>query len=336
MDALSAALSVVRMTGAIFFDAVCTAPWGFKVPSVQQVAHLLAPGTERLVPYHFVAEGEALARYSDGTEIPLAAGDVVIIPRGDAHVVSNGTPAALIDAGASLEKNLAGELSTLRIGGGSGAATRFICGYFGCERHAETLFLAGLPTSIKVNLRGDPAGAWIETSIRHLLGEAGSNRPGRAALLSKMAEALFIEILRRYMEQLPQDETGWLAAARDPIVGRAMALLHERPAEDWSMEKLATEVGASRSVLAERFACLLGQPPMAYLARCRLQRAAHLLQATHRSIVQTALEVGYESEAAFNRAFKREFSVPPARYRRLMARREMAVKDIPPPSAAEI
>lgn len=321
MDALSAALGAVRMTGAIFYDAVCTAPWGFKVPAVNQVAHILAPGTERLVPYHLVAEGNAVVRFAGGTEARLEAGDVVITPHGEAHTVSNGAPAAYIDSGASLAQHLSGELGTMRIGGG-GEATRFICGYFGCDRHADRLFLAGLPTLIKLNARRDPAGAWVESSIRHLLSEAGSGRPGRAALLSKMAEALFIETLRRYMERLPPGETGWLAAARDPIVGRAMALLHENPARGWSVEDLAAMVGASRSVLAERFARFLGQPPMAYLAHSRLQRAARLLQSTRRSIVQTALEVGYESEAAFNRAFRREFGLPPAQYRRRMAPRE--------------
>jgi AraC-like DNA-binding protein len=318
MDALSAALSAVRMTGAIFFDAVCTAPWGFRVPPLQQVARLLAPGTERLVPYHLVAEGEAVARFDDGFEDRVTAGDVVILPGGDPHVVFNGAPADFADSGAALSRHLAGEFGTMRIGGG-GAATRFICGYFGCDRHADKLFLAGLPRVIKLNMRGDTAGAWIEKSVLHLLEETGSARPGRAVLLSKMAEALFIETLRRFVDQLPPDGTGWLAAARDPVVGRAMAELHGRPAEAWSVDTLAATVGASRSVLAERFAALLGQPPMAYLARCRLQRAARELQTTHRSIVQTALEVGYESEAAFNRAFKREFGLPPARYRRMLA-----------------
>jgi len=318
MDALSAALTTVRMTGAIFYDAICTAPWGFKVPAVNEVAHFLAPGTERLVPYHLVAEGVATVRFHGKPEVRLEAGDVVINPHGDPHTVSNGAPASFADAGASLGQHLAGELSTMRVGGG-GEATRFICGYFGCERHADRLFLAGLPTMIKLNMRGDSTGAWIENSIRHLLAEAGSARPGRAVLLSKMAEALFIETLRRYMEQLPPGETGWLAAARDPVVGGALALLHGDPARPWTVDELAAKVGASRSVVAERFARLLGQPPMAYLAHCRLQLAARLLQTTPKTMVQTALEVGYESEAAFNRAFKREFGLPPAQYRRRLA-----------------
>jgi AraC-like DNA-binding protein len=318
MDALSKALNAVRMTGAIFYQAECTAPWGFAVPPLQQVAHLLAPGTERLVPYHLVTEGRAVVRFENAMVVPIVAGDVVIIPHGDAHTVSNGSPSTVIDSGASLGNFLAGELTTMRVGRG-GELTRFVCGYFGCERHADRLFLAGLPLMIKINIRGDAAGEWLENSIRYLVSQASSGRPGQAVLLSKMAEALFIETLRRYMEQLPLEQTGWLAGARDPVVGRALAALHGKPAHHWSLEELAAEVGASRSVLAERFTRFLGEPPLAYLARWRLQLAARKIETSRTPILRVALDVGYESEAAFNRAFKREFGLPPAQYRKRQA-----------------
>lgn len=318
MDALSEALSSVRMTGAIFYDAICTAPWGFTVPHMQDVAPVLAPGTECLVGYHLVAEGRAVAQIEGEAEVALAAGDVVIVPHGDPHTVSNGRPATLIDSRASLCSNLTRTLTTFRIGGG-GEETRFICGYFGCERHAARLFLAGLPRLIRINVRGDGPGAWLENSIRHLLSESASNTPGHTALLSKMAEALFIDTLRRYMERLPPEQTGWLAGARDPVVGAALALLHRRPGHAWTMAELAREIGAARSVLAERFARFLGQPPMAYLSRWRLQLAARLLQTTRKSVLEVASDAGYESQAAFNRAFKREFSLPPGQYRKKLA-----------------
>jgi len=314
MDALSEALNAVRMTGAIFYHAECAAPWGFTVPHLQKVAHALAPGTERLVSYHLVTEGQAIARFA-ASDVAITAGDVLIIPHGDAHTVSNGSPSTFVDSGASLGKFLSGDLSTMRLGGG-GDVTHFICGYFGCERHADRLFLAGLPMIIKINLRGDAAGQWLESSVRYLVSEKGSARPGQQALLSKMAEALFIETLRRYMEQLPPEQTGWLAGARDPLVGGALALLHRQPYHPWTVAKLAMEVGASRSVLAERFTRFLGEPPLTYLARWRLQLAARLLQTTRKTVLQLALDVGYESEAAFNRAFKREFGLPPAQYRK--------------------
>jgi AraC-like DNA-binding protein len=315
MDALSEALNSVRMTGAIFFDAVCTAPWGFAVPAMENVAHVLAPGTERIVGYHLVTEGKAIVEPEGSEGVQIAAGDVVINPHGHAHVVRNGMPATLVDSERSLGEHFAGDLSTFRIDGG-GEETRFVCGYFGCERHAARLFLAGLPPMIRMNVRGDTAGAWLESSIRHLLLEAASQRPGRTVLLSKMAEALFIETLRRYMEQLPPEQTGWLAGARDPVVGAALALLHRKPCQLWTVADLAGEAGTSRSVLAERFTQLLGEPPLTYLARWRLQLAARKLQTTQRSVLQVASDVGYESEAGFNRAFKREFGLPPAQYRK--------------------
>jgi AraC-like DNA-binding protein len=320
MDALSEALNAVHMTGAIFYSAECTAPWGFQVPCVKNVAHVLSPGTERLVGYHLVTEGEALVRFADGADVPLVAGDVAILPHGDAHTVSNGAPQQFIDSEAALGRCLAGELTTMRLGGG-GETTGFVCGYFGCKRHADRLFLSGLPRIIRINLRGDPAGAWLESSVRHLVSEAGSGRPGQSILLSKMAEALFIESLRRYMEQLPPAQTGWLAAARDPIVGRALAAMHRAPDRRWTLDTLAAEAAASRSVLVERFSRFLGDPPLTYLARWRLQLAARRIETTRSPIMQVALDVGYESEAAFNRAFKREFGLPPAQYRKVVAAR---------------
>jgi AraC-like DNA-binding protein len=318
MDALSEALAAIRMTGAIFFNAEFTAPWGFAAPAAVDLAPVLAPGTERVVIYHLLTEGRALARAEGLADIPLAAGDIVIVPHGDPHIVTNGSPRTLIDSAASLGKYLSGDLSATRYGGG-GEPTRFVCGYFGCERHAGSLFLAGLPPLIKINIRGDPAGAWLESSIRHLVSETVSGRPGGPVLLSKMAEALFIEALRRHMAQLPPEQTGWLAGARDAVVGRALALLHRQPSRGWTVAALSAEAGASRTVLMERFAHYLGEAPMSYLARWRLELAAQLLRTTQMTVLQVASDVGYDSEPAFNRAFKRAHGLPPAQYRRRLA-----------------
>jgi transcriptional regulator GlxA family with amidase domain len=173
-----------------------------------------------------------------------------------------------------------------------------------------------LPSILKVALRARPAGEWIDTSVRRMVEEAESGKPGSSALLSKMAEALFIESLRAYAEGLPSDQSGWLAASRDPIVGAALALLHGAPRQRWSVEKLASRVGASRSVLIERFDRFLGESPMRYLAKWRMQLAARSLETTSHSVLTIANDVGYESEAAFNRAFNRAFGVPPAAFRR--------------------
>jgi AraC-like DNA-binding protein len=321
MDALSAALSSVRVTGAIFVDAVCTAPWGFAVPAIdtlERAVHLLAPGTERVIGYHLVTAGRAAVRVEGVEDALVSAGDIVILPHGEPHTISNGAPSKLLDSSSALSRWLAGDVTTMRLGGG-GEVTHFVCGYFGCERHAARLFLAGLPSVITISVREDTADPWLENAIQHLLGEAMSRTSGGAVLLSRMAEALFIEALRRYMQRLPPEQRGWLAGARDPVVGAVLALLHRQPSYPWSMAELAAKVGASRSVIAERFLLFLGDPPLTYLARWRLQLAAKLLQTTQKTVLHIAADVGYESEAAFNRAFKREFGLPPAQYRRKLA-----------------
>jgi AraC-like DNA-binding protein len=294
----------------------CYAPWGFSVPHLSKVAHIMAPGTERVVSYHLVTDGRAIVQFENDEPVEVKAGEVLIIPHGDAHTVSNGAPTEMIDA--TLKDHLTGALSVARVGA-DGELTRFICGYFGCERHADRMFLAGLPTMLKIDIRADESGAWIDNSIRHLVSHSNANRPGHSVLLAKASEALFVEALRRYMEELPPERGGWLAAARDPIVGAALALMHRNPHQDWTLQNLAGAAGTSRSVLSERFDRFLGEPPLTYLTRWRLQLASRLLETTRRPIQQIAAETGYDSEAAFNRAFKREFGAPPARHRRLFA-----------------
>ena len=244
----------------------------------------------------------------------LQPGDIAVLPRGDAHELWNGRVTELTDASTLLPKILEGSVVSER-GGGGGRVTKFICGYIACERQAQRLFLAGLPPLFKVNIRRDASGEWIESTIRHLASEREQARAGRSALLAKLAEALFIETLRRYMADLPRQRTGWLAAARDSAVGRALGAIHREPARAWTVASLAQHAGVSRTVFAERFTRLLGEAPLTYVARCRMQLGARLLETTDDTVLQVALNAGYESEAAFNRAFKREFDLPPARYR---------------------
>jgi AraC-like DNA-binding protein len=312
MDVLSEVLSAVRLTGAVFFNGEFTVPWGFEAARVEQLRTLLPAGTERLLIYHLVIEGKAELRTASGTA-SLTAGDLVILPHGDTHTFSCGAPRTYLNGTETLLRTFGTtDLNLIRYGGG-GPVTRFICGYFGCERDAEELFLGGLPRVLTVHLREDDAGRWLERSICDLLRDG---RPGQRALLSKMAEVLFIEVLRRYMEGLPPGQTGWLAAARDPVVGPALALMHHDPRHRWTVAELAARVGASRTVMGERFVDLLGVSPLAYLARWRLELAARLLTTTRRTVTEIADEVGYESDTAFSRAFTREFASSPARYRR--------------------
>jgi AraC-like DNA-binding protein len=254
MDALSEALNALRM--------------GLPVPQLQAVAHVLAPGTERLVSYHLVTEGQALVRFA-ASDIPVAAGDVLSIPHGDAHTVSHGSPSTFIDSRASLGKFLAGDLTTMRLGGG-GDATRFICGYFVCERHANRLFLAGLPLTIRINLRGDATGHWPESSVRHLVSEAGSGRPGQSVLLSRWRRRCLSRRCAATWSSCRRSRSAG-SPARDPVVGGALALLHRKPWHHWTLKELAVEVGASRSVLVDRFRRFLGEPSLTYRARWRMQ-----------------------------------------------------------------
>jgi AraC-like DNA-binding protein len=315
MDALSEVLRSVRLTGAIFLRAEFTKPWGFRARNASSAAALLAPGTEHLVPFHFVSEGEASVNVEGCEPVELEAGELVVLPRGDAHVLKNGAVAAPVDSSVLLPEILKRNVVSER-GGGGGPVTRFICGYVGFDHHAEKVFLSGLPPVFKVAVRHDPTGTWIANAIAHLASESESTRPGSRALLAKLAEALFIEALRRHMAELPPAQNGWLAAARDPAVGAALAVMHREPARAWTVAELARSAGVSRTIFAERFAGLLGQTPLAYLGQWRLQLGARRLLSGNEGVMQIALDVGYESEAAFNRAFKRQFGIPPARFRR--------------------
>jgi transcriptional regulator GlxA family with amidase domain len=177
-----------------------------------------------------------------------------------------------------------------------------------------------MPRLIRVNLRTDPSGQWLENSLRFAVTEVANRKIGAAAMLTKLSEVVFGETLRRYVNDLPDGQTGWLAGARDMEVGKALTLIHHRHAHPWTVADLAREAGVSRTVLTERFGQFLGEPPMAYLTRWRLLLGARALTTTSHAVALIASEVGYESEAAFNRAFKRAYGLPPARYRKEKAR----------------
>lgn len=314
MDVLSEVLHAVRLEGAVFFNAEFSAPWGLRSPAACDMAGHVGRRDRKVVLYHLLTDGRGTATAEGGPSLDLAAGDVVVFPHGDPHVLANGSPARLLDVGRHLPEVLSGRLKPVRMGGG-GEVTRFVCGYMTCDGELSRSFLGGLPPVFKVNLRRDDAGRWLEESIRFSAREAAAGCAGGEAVLAKLSEALFAETLRRYTAGLPQGQAGWLAGARDPQVGAALALLHGAPERPWTIAALASRVGVSRSVLAERFRTLLGQPPMTYLARWRLSLGARMLGSTAYGVARIAGEVGYESEPAFNRAFKREFGSPPARYR---------------------
>lgn len=315
MDVLSEVLRVVKLKGALFFNGEFSAPWCLSEPRSNALVSHLSPGAGHLILYHFLTEGRAYAELSDGRREELTTDDVVIFPHGDDHILGNGPPEKPVDAVKRFEKNLSQGLKLVSFGGG-GEISRFVCGFMTCEPRLSEVFLAGLPKMLKVHIGNEPSGQWLKNSIRFSVGEADGSNAGSELVIAKLSEVLFVETLRRYIGALPPDQTGWLAGARDPIIGQALALLHKEPAHQWTVSGLARRVGLSRTRLAERFRHFLGETPMAYLAQWRLRLGAEILQSTEDSVAEVAAAVGYGSEAAFNRAFKREFNSPPSQFRR--------------------
>jgi len=329
VDAFSEVLSAVKLQGALFFNAEFAAPWAYASPRSDTLAPDLLPGAEHLVIFHFLIEGSAFVQLENGRPMVLTAGDIVMFPHGDPHQMGNGSPSQLVSRDAVLAFIRRRSLGPIRVGG-EGEITRFVCGFMACDPQLCRPILAGLPSVLKVNIRSGASGQWLESSIRQLVAQASNNQPGSEAMLAKLSEALFVETLRQYIASLPADQTGWLAGARDAVVGKSLAILHSRVNYPWTIAELAKEVGLSRSALVDRFSRYLSEPPMAYLTRWRLQLAARKLTSTPRSVAEIASEVGYESEAAFNRAFKREFGVPPATFRR---ERRTEFRRVPLPGA---
>lgn len=312
MDALSEVLRVVKLEGGFFYHGEFSAPWSFRSPESSKLAPYINNPSGHVIVYHLLLDGRVYAEARD-LRVLLRPGDIVIFPHGDSHVLESGPTSNTVDGEKELQHIFSCGLKLARFGGG-GELSRLVCGFMVCEPRLSQVFLAGLPAVFKVNIRDDRQGEWLEKTIQYSI-TTSAQQPGGGAFLAKLCETLFVETLRRYVVQLPERQTGWLAGARDPQIGKVLALMHSRPGDRWTLDGLAQEAGLSRSVLAQRFRQYLGNPPLAYLTRWRLQLSAQMLHATSHSVAQIAAEAGYESEAAFNRAFKREFSDPPARYR---------------------
>jgi AraC-like DNA-binding protein len=314
MDLLSEVLKIVRLDGALFYNGEFSAPWSIRSPASSVVAPYVTAGARHLILYHLLTEGRAYIRLEDGPPVPLAAGDIVIFPHGDPHIMGNGGPIPPADIAGELARVFSQGLKLSRAGGG-GEITRFVCGYLACDPHVSRALLGALPRLLRVEIGNDAAGKWLEDSIRFSVTETGESRAGGEAVRARLSEVLLVEALRRYISVLPAEATGWLAGARDAQIGAVLSMLHRDPARSWTLQNLARATGISRSVLAERFQQCVGDGPIAYLTRWRLQLAAQQLAVSSHGVARIAADVGYRSEAAFNRAFKREFGVPPARFR---------------------
>lgn len=329
-DTLSDLLRGVRIRGAVFYYVSCRDQWAAESSPASEIAEAVMPGCDHVMEYHMIAKGTGWATVAGGSPVRLCTGDIVIFPRGDRHVMSGAPELEPVPRPAewvfSTRKDpkpipVAFHHGVLEPGASlpvAEAESVLVCGFLGCDTRPFNPLVSALPRLM--HLPAPRAGDWVRHVIDQAVAEYNDPRPGGDAVLERLSEMMFVDAARRYLEDLPDDATGWLAGLRDRFVGKALALMHQRPDHNWSVDGLAREVGLSRSALHERFLRYLGHPPMHYLACWRLQLGAQLLRESDRHVATIALDVGYESEAAFSRAFKRMIGMPPSTWRRSQAR----------------
>jgi AraC-like DNA-binding protein len=325
-DILSDTLRALRLRGALYFHVSGVREWVAEAPPSREIAGAVLPGAEHVMEFHVVLAGACWAALVGGPAVQLGAGDLVFFPHGDAHVVSSAP-------GMRAPPNVAGyferdaaraprpfalhlDAQEVRMGVAPAAESDavLVCGFLGCDLRPFNPLIGSLPPLLHV--RALPGQDWVVQCVRQAVVESTERGPGAGAMLERLSEMMFIEVLRRYVATLPDESRGWIAGLRDRQIGRVLALIHQAPAEPWTVDELGRRVGLSRSALHERFAELIGMPPMQYLAQWRLQLGASLLRDTRTNVGTIAAQVGYDSEAAFGRAFKRLVGQPPARWRR--------------------
>ena len=311
-DLLSDVLRLVHLTGALIFEIDLTGEWGVaENPTVEKIASLLPPGTSHVIVLHVVIEGQCWVRLVAGEWIAVPAGHAAVVTHGGLHEICDRPGRGVRPFDALLDGRSLAELRHLRFEIGPGTTTRLLCGFLGCDRRAFDPLCSSLPAVFHVDL-----GERMQTLVPYAVANALDDSPGAAGLRERLAELLYLGAVRVYMRSLPENASGWLAGLRDPLVGRALRALHAQPSRPWNVEDLAAAVAISRSVLAARFTDMLGEAPMHYLTRLRMALAARQLTDSHKSLAAIAEEVGYDSPAAFQRAFKRDFGMPPAAWRK--------------------
>ena len=314
MDALSDVLRAVRLTGAVFFDVRASEPWVAETPQGQSIVGAIFPGADHLISYHVITGGACYGGLIGQPAHHLSAGDVIVFPHGHAHAMSSAPGMREAPDPAKFRRPGEGQLPfSLSVGNTQTEPAHLVCGFLACDARPFNPLLSALPPVIKVS---DREGGAIAAFVQLALAESKAPRPGGESVLGRLSELMFVDVVRRYLESLPADRADWLAALREPFVGRALAALHRSPARAWTLEALAHEVGLSRSALAERFTQFVGQPPMQYLTSWRMQLAANYLMSGTDNVAEVAERVGYESEAAFSRAFKKVVGTPPSRWRK--------------------
>jgi AraC-like DNA-binding protein len=320
-DPLSEVLRRVRLTGALFFVVDATSPWGVEVPSADQFGSIILPRAPHIVSYHIIIEGEGFASVAGSPPVRFTAGDVIVFPHSDAYaMLSRPGERPVLDAGQSVlffREMAAGRLPfVVKEGGGGQEQARFVCGFLGCDAKPFNPLLTALPRLLHLSRPAVLESDLLDRLIELTLAEARIGKLGAECIRLGLSELIFIEVIRRYLATMDSSRTGWLAGLRDPAVGRALALLHQNPQHSWTLEELAKETAMSRSVLADRFVQLVGVPPIQYLTQWRMQMAAGCLMDGNMKIAAIAREVGYESEAAFSRTFKRITGTSPRDWRR--------------------
>jgi AraC-like DNA-binding protein len=321
-DALSEVLSALHLSGSVFFDVTAKSPWVAEAPAAAQIASEVMPGAQHAIEYHVVTRGScwiSLVGDVESEPVRLQQGDIAVIPHGDPHAVSS-EPGMRAKPDLEMHRRPKDDNALpfmLRTGGEGPSDTHLICGFFSCDVRPFNPLLDSLPRLMRVGPNvSHGSNDLLNQFIRFATAEMGNKRPGSQSILNRLSELMFVEVVRLHMGQLPNDNTGWLAGLRDGLVGRALTLLHDRPTHAWTLEGLASEAGASRSVLADRFTHLVGYPPIQYLTQWRMQMAAKRLTDPGVSIASVAYDVGYESEAAFSRAFKKLVGRSPGQWRK--------------------
>ena len=323
-DTLSDVLRTVRLKGAVFYHVAGTGRWAAEAPPSHAIAAAVMPDAEHVIEYHAVVSGQCWAALIGEPPARLSSGDIVLFPHGDPHVMSS-APGMRADPNVTWYYEAKIEQLPFKVSydgarppafelPSSGADTILVCGFLGCDVRPFNPLIATLPRMLHLCARD--GGGWITQFMQQAVAESAAKSPGGEAMLSRMSEMMFVDAVRRFAGGLPAESAGWLAGLRDRHVGRALALMHEKPAHEWTMNDLGREAGLSRSALHQRFIQLIGQPPMQYLANWRMQIASGLLRNSNANVATIGLEVGYDSEAAFARAFKRLVGVPPATWRR--------------------
>jgi AraC-like DNA-binding protein len=325
-DPLSDVLRSVRLRGAIYYYVSFGDEWAAETPASPELARALMPGAEHVLAYHLIAKGGGWAATEHERPVRLGAGDIIMFPRGHPHVISSApglhpqrddSDWRVLTRDAPKPITVAYHRGVLRPGEplpANEAGTVVVCGFIACDLRPFNPLIASLPRLLHVP--ASDVGAWVAHLLDQAVAESRGRRPGSSVVLERVSEVVFVDAARRYLDSLPEDALGWLAALRDRQVGRVIGMLHESPAEPWTVDELGQRVGLSRSALHERFVQFVGQPPMQYLTNWRMQLGAGLLRDSDAKVAAIAQEVGYDSEASFARAFKRVVGMPPAAWRR--------------------